>query len=200
MKLFGWKSAGRDVRPVLARYGLWSAGGSSGEWADDYAAQVRQGYCRNAVAQRAVRLIAQGLAGAPVSASSPELLALVSARSGGQALTETVAAHLLLHGIPRSGSIASGWPRWRGAPPVSRRRSRRITRSVAVIRPPRSTRPVWPAPPRRRMATCCCSRPGRRNSTSRCGCRAGSSMPTRCSGAWSSDRACRRGRWSRRGV
>lgn len=98
MKLFGWKSAGRDVRPVLARYGLWSAGGSSGEWADDYAAQVRQGYCRNAVAQRAVRLVAQGLAGAPVTASSPELLALVSARSGGQALTETVAAHLLLHG------------------------------------------------------------------------------------------------------
>ena len=98
MKLFGWKSAGRDVRPVLARYGLWSAGGSSGELADDYAAQVRQGYCRNAIAQRSVRLVAQGLAGAPVTASSPELLALVSARSGGQALTETVAAHLLLHG------------------------------------------------------------------------------------------------------
>ena len=98
MKLFGWKSAGRDVRPVLARYGLWSAGRSSGEWADDYAAQVRQGYCRNAVAQRAVRLVAQGLAGAPVTASSSDLLALVSARSGGQALTETVAAHLLLHG------------------------------------------------------------------------------------------------------
>jgi len=98
MKLFGWKSAGRDVRPVLARYGLWSAGGSSGDCTDDYAAQVRQGYCRNAVAQRAVRLVAQGLAGAPVDASSPDLLALVSARSGGQALTETVAAHLLLHG------------------------------------------------------------------------------------------------------
>ncbi|SDA35186.1 phage portal protein [Sphingomonas sp. NFR15] len=98
MKLFGWKSAGRDVRPVLARYGLWSGGGSPGEWSDDYAAQVRQGYCRNAVAQRAVRLVAQGLAGAPLAASSPELLALVTARSGGQALTETVAAHLLLHG------------------------------------------------------------------------------------------------------
>lgn len=98
MRLFGWKSAGRDVRPVLARYGAWLPGGSSGEWADDYAAQVRAGYCRNAIAQRAVRLVAQGLAGAPVAASSPELAALVAARSGGQALTETVAAHLLLHG------------------------------------------------------------------------------------------------------
>ena len=98
MKLFGWKSAGRDVRPVLARHGLWMGGGAGGEWSDDYVAQVRSGYLNNAIAQRSVRLVAQGLASAPVEASSPELLALVAARSGGQALTETVAAHLLLHG------------------------------------------------------------------------------------------------------
>src|SRR4051794_34135464 len=98
MKLFGWKSAGRDVRPVLARYGLWTGDSLGGEWSDDYVAQARQGYCRNAIAQRSVRLVSQGLAGAPVEASSPDLLALVAARSGGQALLETVAAHLLLHG------------------------------------------------------------------------------------------------------
>jgi len=98
MKLFGWKSAGRDVRPVLARHGLWTGGGAGGEWSDDYTAQVRSGYCHNAIAQRAVRLVSQGLASAPVEASSPELLGLVAARSGGQALLETVAAHLLLHG------------------------------------------------------------------------------------------------------
>jgi len=91
MKLFGWKSAGRDVRPVLARHGLWMGGGAGGEWSDDYVAQVRSGYLNNAIAQRSVRLVAQGLASAPVEASSPELLALVAARSGGQALTETVA-------------------------------------------------------------------------------------------------------------
>jgi HK97 family phage portal protein len=98
MKLFGWKSAGRDVRPVLARYGLWTGDSVGGEWSDDYVAQARQGYCRNAIAQRSVRLVSQGLAGAPVEASSPELLSIVAARSGGQALLETVAAHLLLHG------------------------------------------------------------------------------------------------------
>ena len=86
MKLFGWKSAGRDVRPVLARYGLWTGDSVGGEWSDDYVAQARQGYCRNAIAQRSVRLVSQGLAGAPVEASSPDLLSVVAARSGGQAL------------------------------------------------------------------------------------------------------------------
>ncbi|MDO7843737.1 phage portal protein [Sphingomonas immobilis] len=98
MKLFGWKSAGRDVRPVLARYGLWSAGGSQTGWDQGYEAQVRQGYLRNPVAQRAVRLVCDGLSGAPVEASSEGLRRLVMARSGGQALIGTVAAQMLLHG------------------------------------------------------------------------------------------------------
>ncbi|MBY0520371.1 MAG: phage portal protein, partial [Sphingomonas sp.] len=49
-------------------------------------------------AQRAVRLVAQGLGGAPITASDPALLALITARSGGQVLAETLAAQLLLHG------------------------------------------------------------------------------------------------------
>lgn len=103
MKIFGWKSAGREEsRPVLSRYEQlceWSAGsGRPGGWAAGYASQVRAGYCSNAIAQRAVRLVAEGLGGAPVLAGDAAVLALVAARSGGQALTETVAAHLLLHG------------------------------------------------------------------------------------------------------
>jgi HK97 family phage portal protein len=52
----------------------------------------------NAIAQRAVRLIAEGLASAPLTSTDAEALRLVKATSAGQALIETVAAHLLLHG------------------------------------------------------------------------------------------------------
>ena len=98
MKLFGWKSAGRDVRPVLARHGLWAGGGTGEGWGEDYVGQVRLGYMRNPVAQRAVRMVCDGLSGAPIEASSGPLLRLVQERSGGQALLGTVAAQLLLHG------------------------------------------------------------------------------------------------------
>lgn len=99
MKIFGWKSAGReDVRPALSRYEWARASDGPGGWATSYEAQVRAGYCSNAIAQRAVRLVAEGLGGAPVVAANPAVRALVTARSGGQALAETLAAHLLLHG------------------------------------------------------------------------------------------------------
>ncbi|HEX8300743.1 phage portal protein [Sphingomonas sp.] len=98
MKWFGRKSARANgiwgVRLPLARAGMATAG----DWPQSYEAQVREAYCRNPVAQRAVRLVAEGVSGAPLSASDPALAALVTARSGGQVLIETVAAHLLLHG------------------------------------------------------------------------------------------------------
>ena len=96
MKLFGWKSAGRaPARPALLRgRGSWI----SGAWPRSYEAQLRELYLSNAIAQRAVRLVAEGLASAPLSASDPAALALVEATSGGQSLLETVATQLLLHG------------------------------------------------------------------------------------------------------
>jgi HK97 family phage portal protein len=106
MNIFGWKSAGRgylrpaktrvqqDRLPGLRGYAL----GSLGEWPRHYEAQMREGYLSNAIAQRAVRLIAEGLASAPLSASDARALELVRATSAGQALMETVATHLLLHG------------------------------------------------------------------------------------------------------
>ncbi|WP_375427924.1 hypothetical protein [uncultured Sphingomonas sp.] len=69
-----------------------------GEWPRTYEAQVRDGYCLNAVAQRAVRLVAEGVASAPIEASAPELAALVGARIGGRPFLEGVAAQMLLHG------------------------------------------------------------------------------------------------------
>jgi HK97 family phage portal protein len=106
MNIFGWKSAGRgylrpaktrvqqDRLPGLRGYAL----GSLGEWPRYYEAQMRDGYLSNAIAQRAVRLIADGLASAPLTASDARALELVRATSAGQALMETVATHLLLHG------------------------------------------------------------------------------------------------------
>ncbi len=63
-----------------------------------YEAQVREGYLNNAIAQRAVLLVAQGVASVPIVASNEAAAALVAATSGGQALLETLAAQLLLHG------------------------------------------------------------------------------------------------------
>jgi HK97 family phage portal protein len=93
MKIFGRKSAGRaEARPVFSRVS------GVGAWPQSYEAQVREGYLGNAIAQRAVRLVAEGVGGAPWEASDPDLLALAEVKGGGVGLLETVAAQLLLHG------------------------------------------------------------------------------------------------------
>ena len=101
MGWFGWKAGRGEARPVLGRVatGVAAAAGSirTGGPAS-WEAQVREGYLANPVAQRAVRIVAEGVGSAPLSASDPRLTALLGARSGGQTLMETVAAQLLLHG------------------------------------------------------------------------------------------------------
>ncbi len=99
MKLFGWKSAGRaSARPAHLAIPLDPKFRSIGEWPRSYEAQVREGYLENPVAQRAVRLISEGLASLPLVASDDRARALIVATSGGQSLLETLAAQLLLHG------------------------------------------------------------------------------------------------------
>ena len=123
MKIFGWKSTGRSfARPAQSRaaprvalartYGTYSLG----EWPRNYEQQVREGYLHNAIAQRAVRLVAEGVAAAPLTASDPAALALVKATSGGQDLIETVAVHLLLHGNAYVELLTGGDGRADGAP------------------------------------------------------------------------------------
>ena len=94
MKWFGKRR--EASRPVLAR--AHGGAGVLGEWPQSYEAQVREGYCANPVAQRAVKIIAEGVADAPIAASDPALLALVATRTQGQALIAALAAQLLLHG------------------------------------------------------------------------------------------------------
>ena len=106
MKWFGTKAASCDARPVLAR--AWGTGAVAlGEWPASYEAQLRSGVMGNAVAQRAMRLVSEG-AGACALKVRPSgnigvedgarILSLVGRASAGQALVETLACHLLLHG------------------------------------------------------------------------------------------------------
>ena len=95
MKLFGRRSGRDDARPVLGR---GSAAVALGSWPSAYEAQVRDAYLANPVAQRAVRLVVQGVGEAPVMASEPAAVALIAAPSAGQMLLETLASQLLLHG------------------------------------------------------------------------------------------------------
>ncbi len=64
----------------------------------NYPVAVRRAYLDNPVAQRSVRLVAEGIGGAPLLPADPELLALVTATSAGQSLLETLASYLSLHG------------------------------------------------------------------------------------------------------
>jgi hypothetical protein len=120
-------------------YPLWAyEPGSSGYGTRlpfEYRSAVMRGFIDNPVAQRAVRLVAEGIGGAPLAPAHKAVLALVEATSAGQPLLETLAAQLLLHGngyvqIRRDGSGkpvelfalrpdrvtvvagADGWPAW----------------------------------------------------------------------------------------
>ncbi len=64
----------------------------------EYNRSVREGFLGNPIAQRAVRIVAEGVGQAPMASSDGEVAALVTATSAGQSLLETLAAHILLHG------------------------------------------------------------------------------------------------------
>lgn len=64
----------------------------------EYTRAVAEGFLANPIAQRSVRLVAEGVGQAPLLCSDPRLAGLVTATSAGQSLVETLAAHLLLHG------------------------------------------------------------------------------------------------------
>ncbi|WP_353205245.1 hypothetical protein [Sphingomonas sp.] len=139
MKMFGRKAAGREEsRPALEFRRARFAAGAVGDVPMSYEGQMRALYLRNAIAQRAVRMIADAVGDAPIAAA-PEVLALVQARSAGQALTATVAGHLLLHGN-RSCRSTFRFRRWAARcgsslrDPATSRRRRRLGWRYAVVR------------------------------------------------------------------
>ena len=102
--LAAFKSGETDRVPLAPGF----VAGLPGGWCDsfeatvpesfEYTSAVRRGFLSNPIAQRAVRIVAEGIAQAPLTSSHTELTALVTATSGGQPLIETLAAQLLLHG------------------------------------------------------------------------------------------------------
>ncbi len=64
----------------------------------EYAQAVREAYLANPVAHRAVRVVAEGVGGAPLTIADPRLEGLVSCSCGTQPLLEVLAAQLMLHG------------------------------------------------------------------------------------------------------
>ena len=105
---------GKGSRVPLARSHAspWLFGDTGGQAPFEYGTSVKRAYLDNPVAHRAVRLVADGIAGAPLLSTAPELCALVQATSAGQALLETLASQLLLHGnaYVQIMKDASGWP------------------------------------------------------------------------------------------
>ncbi len=90
--------AGRRVPLARAFTSPWFFTEGSARAPFEYGGAVRRAYLDNPVAQRAVRLVAEGIGGAPLAPTEPKLAALVQATSAGQALLETLASQLLLHG------------------------------------------------------------------------------------------------------
>ena len=64
----------------------------------DYPSAVRESYLANPVAQRSVRIVAEGVGSAPLAGGDPALAALVRGSAGTTPLLEVLAAQLLLHG------------------------------------------------------------------------------------------------------
>ncbi|MEP2987651.1 MAG: phage portal protein [Parasphingorhabdus sp.] len=95
-----FKGGSGRVRPPLGRSYIGTYGGASlsGDTPFSYAAAVRDAYVENAIAQRAVRIVAEGVGGAPMVDLTDDISVLIGKTSAGQPLLETVAAHLLLHG------------------------------------------------------------------------------------------------------
>jgi HK97 family phage portal protein len=99
------KADARGSGPPAARIPAWAApiadGVGNGE--RGYAGQVRAAFLANPVASRAIRLVAEGAGGAPITSNPPghpalALLASCGFGASGPGLIETLAGYLLLHG------------------------------------------------------------------------------------------------------
>ncbi|MCA0979082.1 phage portal protein [Qipengyuania flava] len=93
---------GGGVRVPVARgfVSPWDAAFDAGPGGApfDYRQAVGEAYLANPVAQRSVRIVAEGVGGAPVACADPALTRLLAGSCGTQPLLEVLAAQLALHG------------------------------------------------------------------------------------------------------
>ena len=95
-----FKGGGQTRVPIARGFtSPWAAAFDGGGRAPfEYTGAVRRAFVENPVAQRAVRIVAEGVGSAPLNPADARLAALIGACSAGQSLVETLAAQLLLHG------------------------------------------------------------------------------------------------------
>ncbi len=95
-----FKGGGRDRVPLARGYSSpwFFADCTPARRPFEYQSAVKHAYLENPVAQRAVRLVSEGLGQAQLLPADPKLVSLVTATSAGQSLLETLASQLLLHG------------------------------------------------------------------------------------------------------
>ena len=96
-----FKGAGRPPVPVTSGFiSPWATAfdGAPGRSPFDYSREVGEAYLANPVAQRAVRIVAEGVGGAPLAHADDRLEQLIETSCGSQPLLEVLAAHLALHG------------------------------------------------------------------------------------------------------
>lgn len=97
-----FKGGGGSRVPVARGFiSPWAAafdGGPLGRSPFDYAREVAEAYLANPVAQRSVRIVAEGVGSAPVACEDDRLAGLLARSCGSQPLLEVLAAQLALHG------------------------------------------------------------------------------------------------------
>src|SRR3546814_20214593 len=100
MRWFGRKAARDDARPHLTRTAVAWLGLAASETPRSYEALVREGYERNAFAQRAVRLVAEGAGSSPIGccAGHEDALALLTGTASGRRQVWERAPGLMLPG------------------------------------------------------------------------------------------------------
>ena len=96
-----FKGGGGSRVPVARGFvSPWDAAFDAGPNAApfDYRRAVGEAYLANPVAQRSVRIVAEGVGGAPLACADPALARLLAGSCGTQPLMEVLAAQLALHG------------------------------------------------------------------------------------------------------
>lgn len=94
---------GGDARAPVSRgfVSPWATsydGGPLGRAPFDYSREVAEAYLANPVAQRSVRIVAEGVGSAPLACPDERFAQLLAASCGAQPLLEVLAAQLALHG------------------------------------------------------------------------------------------------------
>ncbi|MFN2099112.1 phage portal protein [Altererythrobacter sp. MF3-039] len=96
-----FKGGGEGRVPLARGYiSPWATafGSSSGQRSFHYTNAVQESFIANPIAQRAVRIVSEGVGSAPIAASDSAMAQLIENSCNGQSLLETLAAQLLLHG------------------------------------------------------------------------------------------------------